>query len=400
MDGPDSRSPRPDKESQVPLYRQLQAILREAICKGRPSPNQPLPGELALVEAYGVSRTTVRQALQGLVAEGMIVRRQGLGTFVADHAASADERQPHIATVVPYPQSYLMPQILSGLQEALAVAGYAVRVYDSADLPEEEARMIETAASRGAAGLILVPAEEVTVNECVLDWHRAGRPIVLIDRAYHYPALDLVAADNAGGAFSATEHLVQGRHRRIAFIARSSMAIQTVELRYRGYLAALRAAGLPVDDRLVFIYPADKRVGGWQQDLDRALELFLREQRPTAAFVQFDGLAMDVVRVASRAGLTVPEELSVVGFDDAPVAEAFMVPLTTVRQPLRQMGIEAARLLLARLGGDRGPVRWLHLPAQLVVRQSTRARSEEADQAAPGAVEKAVPTELLDVRPG
>ncbi|HEX6971060.1 MAG TPA: GntR family transcriptional regulator [Limnochordia bacterium] len=359
----------PSREGQKPLYQQLQEILRAEIRQGRLAPNEPLPGEHRLVEQYGVSRTTVRQALQGLVAEGMVVRRQGRGTFVA--GGEPDRPEAHVAVVVPHPEHYLMPEILGGLRAAVAEAGYTVRVYDSADRPDEEARMVEAAKARGAAGLVLVPAEEVTLNECVVDWLGEGRPIVLMDRAYHYPILDLVATENAGGAFAATRHLIELGHRRIAFIARGSTAIQTVEQRYRGYRAALRAAELPLDDELVFIHPIDQRASGWQQALDSAVERFLADVRPTAAFVQFDGLAMDVIRAAQRLGLAVPGDLSVVGFDDAPLAGAYMVPLTTVRQPLRQIGAEAGRRLLARLAGESGPVEWTYLPAQLVVRAST-----------------------------
>lgn len=378
-----------DGNTTNPLYMQLRERLRGDLAAGVFRSGDRLPGEHALCQQYGVSRTTVRQALAELVAEGLLVAVRGKGTFVAGAGtapAGVDSgvmpgrgtlEGGWIGLVAPFPGEYLMPMIVAAVEEELRPLGFGVRVFNSADDPEEEARMIERMVSEGAAGIIVMPAEEVVYSVPVSRLQEEGFPVVLIDRPYRYVSSDCVMADNLSGAREAVQHLLRLGHTRIGFVARSTAETYTVALRHEGYRFTLEQAGIkPKETHILFHDIYRQGSGGEKISLDTALQEYLgRKDRPSAVFAVNDLVAMDVIRIASGLGLRVPEDLAVVGFDDVSVASRFMVPLTTVRQPVDRIGREAARLLAGRLVEPARERRWIYVPASLVVRSSCGAVS-------------------------
>jgi LacI family transcriptional regulator len=197
------------------------------------------------------------------------------------------------------------------------------------------------------------------------DLARAGVPVVVVDPRIR-PDADLlaVAATNFRGGLDAAAHLVGLGHRRIATITGPQDQDNAVA-RLAGYRTALIQAGLPVDDELV-------RGGDYGVDAGfRAASLLLRlDDPPTAVFATSDDTAIGVLRAAREHGVRVPEDLSVVGFDDHPVAAWLDPALTTVRQPLDEMGDAAVSLAHRARDGAPGPVH-LELATRLVVRGST-----------------------------
>ena len=174
-----------------------------------------------------------------------------------------------------------------------------------------------------------------------------------------------MSIDNRAAARLATEHLLALGHRRIGHVCGPRGNILTTD-RLAGYRAALADAGIAVDPAL--IAPGDFTFASGET----AMRGFLRLERlPTALVCSNDEMAIGAMRAARQAGIAVPAELSVVGFDDIPIA-AFCDPsLTTLHQPRRDMGRQAARLLMAALSGTPAPSRTLVLPHELVVRDST-----------------------------
>ena len=195
-------------------------------------------------------------------------------------------------------------------------------------------------------------------------------PVVAVDPHTGRPGPSTVEADNVGGARAATQHLIDLGHRRIAHV-RGRSDLVSAQLREQGYREALLAAGIPFDPELV-------RVGGYRavETTDAARELLTRPERPTAVFAANDLSAIRVIEIARELGLRVPEDLSVVGFDNVPEASNAVPALTTVAQPLHQMGAEAVRLLLGLLAGGTSEEHLL-LPATLVVRASSAPPPEQ-----------------------
>jgi DNA-binding LacI/PurR family transcriptional regulator len=173
-----------------------------------------------------------------------------------------------------------------------------------------------------------------------------------------------IEADNLGGGREATQHLLDLGHRRIAYIAGPVEEWDSVE-RQRGYEEALRAHGLVVDPALIV------RGNGWPEGGKEAIrQLLALPTPPTAVFCYNDVTALGAMRAAWAAGLRVPQDLSVVGFDDIDLAHCFEPPLTTIAQPTRQMGEKAVQMVLNLVAGAEF-VENCVLPSLLVVREST-----------------------------
>jgi LacI family transcriptional regulator len=217
---------------------------------------------------------------------------------------------------------------------------------------------------RATDGVILVTSLLDAPLQAELD--RLDVPTVVVDTV-GVPALDVptIGATNWAGGLSATEHLVALGHRRIGFIAgpprlRCSMA------RLDGYRAALAAAGIPVDDALV-------RQGDFyhQSGFEGGQALLALDDPPTAIFASNDQMAFGVYEAVRQRGLRVGEHVSVVGFDDLPESQWLSPPLTTVRQPLAEMGALAARTVLRLARGEQVETPRIDLATDLVVRVSS-----------------------------
>jgi DNA-binding LacI/PurR family transcriptional regulator len=174
-----------------------------------------------------------------------------------------------------------------------------------------------------------------------------------------------VGATNYTGALVATRHLLDLGHRRIAMLC-GNLSWPFCRARLDGYRAAMDAAGVPVDPDLVRIGPL--YVDGARQDAAALLRL---PRPPTAVFTTNDLQAHGVYEAARRAGVAIPGQLSVVGFDDLPFTRWAGPPMTTVRQPLTLMGATAARMVVALAGGERLDQHRVELTTELVVREST-----------------------------
>jgi LacI family transcriptional regulator len=204
-------------------------------------------------------------------------------------------------------------------------------------------------------------AEPALLSQLVAD----GAPLVLIGEHPEFPQLSSVDVENARGARLAVEHLLALGHRRVATITGPLRAAHCAE-RLEGYAAALRDSGLPVRPELVA--EGDLTAPSGEAAMARLLTV---RPRPTAVFAADDAMAAGALRTVRAAGLDVPQDVALVGFDDAPIASLTDPPLTTVRQPVQDLGAAAARLLLEQVRERAAaPVR-RRLPVELVVRGSS-----------------------------
>jgi LacI family transcriptional regulator len=226
-------------------------------------------------------------------------------------------------------------------------------------------------ASHDTDGVILVTSE---LTEGQLQQLRnAGIPLVVVDPVNPPPPdLPSVGATNWAGGFAASEHLLALGHRRIGAIAGPGDYLCS-RARIDGYRSALERAGVPFDPALV-------RHGDFQHEggFVRGGELLGLASPPTAIFAGSDQQAFGVYEAARQRGLRIPQDLSVVGFDDLPVARWVPPPLTTVRQPLAEMGRAAAQMLGDLIEGTPLRLSRVELSTELIVRESTAAPAEAA----------------------
>jgi LacI family transcriptional regulator len=257
-------------------------------------------------------------------------------------------------------------EILKGVSRAIGGTGYELLAYSgggrAGTLVGWERRYLSRLSGTLIDGAILVTPTVVDSGGSV--------PVVAIDPHAGPSDLPTVDADNFTGAVIATEHLLGLGHRRIGFLG-GRPDLESSRLREEGYRTALAAAGLTVDPELM-------RVGGYRRETTQgpARELLLLPERPTAIFGANDLSAIATMEVARELGLMIPDDLSVIGFDNVPESAMTTPQLTTISQPIQQMGSEAIGLLIHLMDGevDGKDPRSTHvrLPTELVERGSTR----------------------------
>ena len=256
-------------------------------------------------------------------------------------------------------------EILRGVQGAALTAGLGTVVSAVHDDAAGRRVWLENVRARASDGAVLVTTALDEHLRAELD--ELAVPVVVVDPA-GVPDLDVptVGATNWAGGHAATAHLTGLGHRRIGYVA-GPQELVCARARLGGHRAALEEADADADRSLVvpgsFDYLSGSRAGGLLLD---------RERPPTAVVAASDHMALGVVEAARRRGLRVPEDLSVVGFDDLPEASWAAPPLTTVRQPMAEMGRLAVRTLQQLLAGEAVAAR-VELATELVVRQSTTA---------------------------
>jgi DNA-binding LacI/PurR family transcriptional regulator len=320
----------------------------------------------------GVSVSTVSKVLNGRtdVAPatreriGLLLRRQGyqpgsrVGFGVVDLLLGFGEHLPRGAVHSPWAE-----QLIHGTVEAAAEAGHSV-VVTPVGSAEEFDRWLELAVVRGTHGVLSVVhlPRGAELRQLAV----AGIPVVVIDPADEPgPDIRSVGTTNWQGGLTATRHLIGLGHRRIAAIG-GLPGMWSGRARLDGYRAAMLEAGLAVDERLVChdSWAVDR--GRWQ-----AARLLSLAERPTAVVAANDEQAFGVLQALRDAGLRAPEDLSVVGFDDLPVAAWAAPPLTTVRQPLAAMAATAFGMLWSSGTGATAQAHHVELATSLVVREST-----------------------------
>ncbi|KAF4406573.1 MULTISPECIES: LacI family DNA-binding transcriptional regulator [Streptomyces] len=251
-------------------------------------------------------------------------------------------------------------EAVEGIVEAAAELGASVVISKSSRAPHWARDLV----SAGRRALIGVTSVYTAAHLDSLA--RAGLPLVVLD-PLHLPhsRVNSVGATNFAGGLAATQHLLSLGHRRIAYLGGPAMAACN-QARAHGYRAAMEAAGVPVPADYVRPGEFTHRTG-----LAGAAALLELEEPPTAVFAGNDEIALGVIETARTRGLRVPEDLSVVGFDDTLLARMASPPLTTVRQPLREMGGVALRTALRLADGEKVESHHIELATELVARAST-----------------------------
>lgn len=366
-----------DKESPLPLHAQLLNQLRQLILGGEWEPHQRVPSEPQLVQQLGVSRATIRKSLSAAEREGLLYRVAGKGTFVEAQPAAGPQRL--VGFVIPQFRSSFDSNLLIGVERELKTHGYRVLFCHSERRLEEENELLAALIRERVEGIMIWPVQSDDLDRELFRLSVRGFPLVLMDRTFPYLEADAALADNTAGAYAATKHLIELGHRKISFLARPYLHLLPIAERLAGYRQALRDARLkPLPPLLVGEalepstgYALRTYANATGPDIEALCEVLTQPDRPTAIFAMNDLMALLALRAAALSGLTVPDDLSMVGFDDLDVVSQLQVPLTTVAQNPLDLGAAAAELLLDRLDGYRGAPRQRRLPIELRVRGTT-----------------------------
>jgi LacI family transcriptional regulator len=317
----------------------------------------------------GVSYATVSRVINNQAhvksekREAVLAAMSRLGYVVNQQARSlASGRSRIIGLLVQTLGNSWMGQIIRGIDEELAAAQYDMMLYTAHRRLVAESSYVSMITRGSVDGLLLIiPRDPSGYLESLRSQHL---PYVLIDNHGSDDGEPSISVTNFEGAYTATRYLIELGHRRIGFVT-GNMAMASAVNRLKGYSAALVDYALPNDPALIIEGDFLQQSG-----FSAGKKLFALPNRPTAIFVSNDVMAFGLMDAARDQGLRIPDDVSVIGFDDIPEAASIYPPLTTIRQPLEQMGRMGARILLRAIDDPFIQPERIVLPTELIVRCS------------------------------
>lgn len=316
----------------------------------------------------GVSLATVSKVLNGRTDVSASTRAR-LEEDLARHGyrrRNSAQRGEFVELVFPELESAWSIEVIEGVEGVVKAAGLSLVLTVSGNRHAPAEEWIEGVLRRRPVGVVMVFSDLAAPQRETL--RLRGIPFAVVDPAGDPPDdVPSIGSANWSGGLMATRHLIELGHRRIAAITGPEDMMCSLA-RLDGYRSAMNAAGLPVD-------PAWERFGDFHTTGGEAhtRELLALAERPTAIFAGSDLQALGAFAAARDAGLSVPSDLSIVGYDDIPLMRSMTPPVTTVHQPLRRMGEEATRLVLRMADGEQPETLRMDLATHLVVRGSTAA---------------------------
>ncbi len=381
----------------VPLYQQVKESLRAAVTRGDHPPGARFVTEREVCERFGVSTTTAVRALNALVAEGLLVRRQGSGTFVADGVGQAAEsgeasgsaganrsagaagvdradrpgagptrgevwspasgapaigapaagqvREKTVACILQGGGGAHVDQLLGGLESTWSELGYRMYLTYTGNSAVRETEALLDVLAANVGGIVLYPSEGGAEASVFAEVRRRGIPLVLVDRYRPDVATDAVVADNLAAGYEVTKQLIQLGHQRIATLWHETDCT-SVRDRLAGHLKALRDHGIPNRPELTVL----RRYLPAGPDRPGVVETLLRGAEPPTVLLCGNGFALaQAVGDLVALGREVPGDVDLAGMDDAGPFD--ILPLTAVAAtlPSREIGERAARLLHERM---------------------------------------------------
>ncbi len=324
-------------------------------------------GRLAGVHPSTVARVLnddPRQRVSEEVRQRIVTLAHEYG-YQPNHLARSlrTKRSYVVGTIIPDISNPFFAMLFRGIEDALAERDYSVILANTDDDPMRQARSIAMLRGRQVDGLILATPRRTDPGvQALAD---AGYPFVVVNRHTDPITPNAVVPDDRAGAFAAVEHLISLGHRRIAHIAGAD-AISTGHWRRRGYHEALERHSLPFDPSLL-VQGSYREPGGY----DAMKRLLALPEPPTAVFAVNDLAAAGALRALHEAGLRVPDDVSIVGFNDLPTAIQIVPRLTTIHLPLHAMGVTAAQRLMTQLLEHERPSAPVTIPVTLIARESS-----------------------------
>ncbi|MBN2007878.1 GntR family transcriptional regulator [candidate division KSB1 bacterium] len=352
-----------DRSSPVPQYFQLQTWLIEQIDQGVFKTNDKIPTEEELAQITGLARATVRQAIQNLVNMGYLERKRRLGTFVINGSVHSETRTI-IGLIVPDIRSGYAPELARGAEDEAAKNKHSLILCNSDDLYVKAEFHANRLLENSVAGLIFMPtAAPDEQNKKIIDkFLRRNIPVVLADRTIPDLDVDYVTTNNYDGAYEITKYLIDKGYKKIAIIL--SALFSTERDRLEGYKNALLDHNIPIDNDIII---ADSGPFIQNRYFKYARALLKTRNDITAIFAGHDRIALLFYSLANEMGIKIPDDISIVGYDDLHFTT---VPLTTMHQPIYEMGQESMKLIMSRIKSEVEYSRNIVLNSHIVERES------------------------------
>jgi len=353
----------------LPLYKQIQEDIRRLIAIGKLREGDRIPSEKELATTYRVSLITSKNALIGLTEEGLLVRIQGKGTFVAKRTEEANSggiadnwsminaKSGRIGLILPTMKTKVDQRFLDHIEKYASKYGLELMLRITRESQEEESEVIASFLRQGVDGIIIFPVENEMYNDSILRLSLDRFPLVLIDRFLKEVKTYSVSSDNVRGTYEAVSHLLDKGHSTIAFIS-PEITNSVTDERAQGFEQAYLQRGLSIDKNVWCLLPLDKIVSGQAEQL---IYQFLQEHPYiTAAFTANTELCSYTYLAAKQLNKPVPESLELITFDPPNLPG-----VSYIRQNEAEMCRITLELLHGQISGKYDPQRII-VPVTLV----------------------------------
>lgn len=358
-------------------YFKLMEDLKEKILKGEIRAGDKLPSENELSSQYNVSRQTVRKALSILENAGYIYAQHGRGTFCSELVRHAGGSK-NIAVVTTYLSDYIFPRVIKGIDTALTKEGYSIILKNTKNSRSQEAKCLEELLQKDIDGIIIEPSKSqiycrhMNLYQKLEDYHI---PYVFIQGCFSKMSdKPQVLMDDCKGGYMITKYLIESGHKNIAGVFKAD-DIQG-QNRHKGYAMALQEAGIFYDpEKVIWFHTEDRKVHPYESIYQMAKNKCLMD----SVVCYNDQIAMKVIQALNDAGLKVPEDISVTGYDNSYMASSNGFHLTTIVHPQEKLGEMAAELLLHLIqnGEEASIEKKILIEPEIVIGNSCLKRKEE-----------------------
>lgn len=318
--------------------------IQEQITLKKFLPGQKMYSENELKDMFHVSRQTVRHAISILENEGVLVRKQGSGTYINDRRQTNLDNRTRISVVTTYVDGYIFPRTIQGIENVLFENGYSVQIAFTNNQVSREKTVLEDILSRDeVAGVIMETTKSGIPNPNLLlykELQKRGIPVIFINSSYSLLDIPHVSLNDRMAGAKATEYLIEMGHRKVGGIFKLDDG--QGHMRYAGYLQAMQQAGIEIDDsRIVWIDTFD------MQSLAKSKDMILgRLSDCTAVLCYNDQVAFELVEILEKEKIRIPEDISLVSIDDSELTVLGDISLTSVPHPMEKLGAKAALNLL------------------------------------------------------
>lgn len=358
-----------DFSDPTPLYKQIAIHIKKEIGNGVYEVGEKIPSQRELADRYDVSMITVKKAISDLINEEILYSRVGKGTFVARKTRRSKLSDVgSIGLVLSDLKSPYFSLITHGVEKEVSNQDYNLLISNTSGEFEEEERQIQRYQEMGVSGMIIASmSHEYKADDGIRRIHDEGYPYTVVsyiadEDIYH------VGTDQEGGAYIATNHMIDHGYQEIGYLCAEEGNLLG-EVRRRGYERAMLKHNLEIDEEYIYCFPY---AGEWKDEKSGYTiggQMLENGSLPEAMFIYNDLGALGFQKAMLEAGLRIPDDIAIIGFDDIERSRYCSVPLTTIRQPTERIGQLAVKKVIAQINGERPEVRTILRP-ELVIRDS------------------------------
>ena len=354
-------------------YERIVSWVQEEIANGSLHRGDKLPSENDLMECFGVSRQTVRRAMEELASSGVAEGRRGSGTYVTVNTRRYAGKEIRIAVMLTYVDTYIFPSIIKGIESVLSREGCTLQIAMTDNAVEKERMLLkEFIHTQSVDGIIAETVKSALPNpnmELYREVESLGIPVLFVNSYYKELDIPHISMDDRKAGYLAAKHLAECGHIRIGGIFKADDG--QGHLRYAGYTDALMEQEIKIrGDQIIWIDTEELRT------MEEESPKFLKRLKGCTGCVCYnDETAYKLVGIFQRAGRRVPDDLSVVGIDNSGLARFCPVPLTSVENPVEELGRTAAERIIGKILKNE-EMETVEFAPKLIMRNSVRVIHE------------------------